>query len=224
MGYGDGIKALRRNRPGRYFYGDVQVTGNLSKSGGSFKIDHPLDPANKYLYHSFVESPDMMNISNGNVTTDELGIATVTLPDWFESLNTDFRYQLTVLGPRFAQAIVSKEIENNHFTISTNASNVKVSWQVTGVRHDAWANAHRIPVEQEKNARERGHYIHPELYGAPEELGIEWARHPQQMQRIRAMRAAHKSGQTTAPASSTVVHNLISESKTEMNPAGGVKP
>jgi hypothetical protein len=45
-----------------FFDGDVDVDGNLSKAGGSFKIDHPLDPANKYLYHSFVESPDMMNV------------------------------------------------------------------------------------------------------------------------------------------------------------------
>ena len=34
----------------------------MSKPGGSFKIDHPVDPACKYLYHSFVESPDMMNV------------------------------------------------------------------------------------------------------------------------------------------------------------------
>src|SRR5262249_61136694 len=44
------------------FFGDVSISGNLSKGGGSFKIDHPLDPENKYLYHSFVESPDMKNI------------------------------------------------------------------------------------------------------------------------------------------------------------------
>src|SRR5262249_46543603 len=72
-----------------YFQGNVQVTGNLSKGGGSFKIDDPLDPANKYLYHSFVESPDMMNIYNGNVTTDSKGDATITLPDYFEALNRD---------------------------------------------------------------------------------------------------------------------------------------
>ena len=83
------------NSPGGYagyFDGQVQVTGNLSKGGGSFKIDHPLDPANQYLYHSFVESPDMMNIYNGNVTLDDKGEAVVTLPGWFEALNRDFRY------------------------------------------------------------------------------------------------------------------------------------
>src|SRR5205085_9417133 len=75
--------------------GSLHVTGNLSKGSGSFQIDDPLDPANKYLYHSFVESPDMMDIYNGNVTTDANGEATVTMPAWFQTLNRDFRYQLT---------------------------------------------------------------------------------------------------------------------------------
>ena len=48
-----------------FFAGIVKITGNHQKSGGSFKIDHPLDPANKYLCHSFVESPDMKNIYDG---------------------------------------------------------------------------------------------------------------------------------------------------------------
>src|SRR5271157_1834221 len=171
-----------------YFSGNVDVTGTLAKGGGSFKIDHPLDPANKYLYHSFVESPDMMNIYNGNVTTDSQGTAVVTLPDWFETLNRDFRYQLTVIG-QFAQAIVAGEIANHQFSIQTDKPNVKVSWQVTGVRQDAWANAHRIPVEVEKNAQERGYYIHPELYGASEQQSIAWARHPAMMKMKQEMRA-----------------------------------
>ncbi len=152
---------------GRYageFKGDVVVFGNLYKSGGSFKIDDPEDPANKYLSHSFVESPDMMNLYNGNVVTDSTGNAAIQLPSWFESLNRDFRYQLTPIG-QFAQAMVATEIANGRFTIKTDKPNVKVSWLVTGVRQDAWANAHRIPVEQTKSAEEQGRYIHPELYG-----------------------------------------------------------
>jgi hypothetical protein len=69
--------------------GNAEVTGTLTKGGGSFKIDHSLDPARKYLYHSFVESPDMMNVYNGNVTLDAAGKATVKLPEWFEVLNRD---------------------------------------------------------------------------------------------------------------------------------------
>jgi trimeric autotransporter adhesin len=155
--------------------------------GGSFKIDHPLDPGNKYLYHSFVESPDMMNIYNGNVTTDAQGDAVVPLPEWFETLNRDFRYQLTVIG-QFAQAIVASEIDDGRFSIKTDKPSVKVSWQVTGIRQDAWANAHRIPVEQEKPEVERGFYLHPELYGASEEKGVLWARDPKAMKQWKEAR------------------------------------
>lgn len=156
-----------------YFFGNVNVTGTLSKGGGSFKIDHPLDPQNKYLYHSFVESPDMMNIYNGNVVTDASGYATVTLPEWFEALNKDFRYQLTVIGD-FAQAIVSQEIQNNQFVIRTDKPNVKVSWQVTGIRHDAFAEKYRIPVEEYKNGDDVGKYLHPDAFGLPETMGIDY--------------------------------------------------
>ncbi|MBV8899851.1 MAG: hypothetical protein JOY92_07040, partial [Verrucomicrobia bacterium] len=78
-----------------YFGGNVSVTGTLTSGVKDFKIDHPMDPANKYLYHTSVESPDMMNIYNGTVTLDQNGEATVRLPDYFEALNRDFRYQLT---------------------------------------------------------------------------------------------------------------------------------
>jgi hypothetical protein len=159
------------------FNGDVDVEGALSKSSGSFKIDHPLDPANKYLYHSFVESPDMLNIYNGNVTTDSGGTAIVSMPAWFEALNMDFRYQLTVIG-QFAQAIVASEISNGSFTIKTSKPSVKVSWMVTGIRQDAWANAHRIQVEVEKTPRDQGHYIHPELFGHAGEPSIVETHHP----------------------------------------------
>jgi hypothetical protein len=169
------------------FNGDVQVTGNLSKGGGAFKIDHPLDPENKYLYHSFVESPDMKNIYDGNVITDASGEAIVVLPDYFEALNHDFGYQLTVIGT-FAQAIIADKIRDNHFRIKTNAPNVEVSWQVTGVRHDAFANKHRIPVEEEKPKVERGYFLHPEAFGQPEEKSINWARDAEGMMQLRQRR------------------------------------
>jgi trimeric autotransporter adhesin len=155
-----------------YFEGNVNVTGTISKGGGSFKIDHPLDPENKYLYHSFVESPDMMNIYNGNVITDVSGYATVSLPDWFDALNKDFRYQLTVIGD-FAQAIIAREVQGNQFVIRTDKPNVKVSWQVTGIRKDAFADKYRIPVEEEKLVEEKGKYIHPEAFGLSRSLGID---------------------------------------------------
>lgn len=162
-----------------YLDGNVAISGNLTKGGGSFKIDDPVDPASKYLSHSFVESPDMMNVYNGNITTDKRGFATVELPNYFEALNCDYRYQLTVIG-QFAQATVAKEITHNRFIIKTNRPDVKVSWQVTGIRHDAYANAHRIPVEENKPRQELGHYLHPELFGAPAEKAIGLTSYPKE--------------------------------------------
>jgi hypothetical protein len=196
-GGGDGLDAYAGSGLAGFFSGSVDVTGSISKGGGSFKIDDPLDPANKYLYHSFVESPDMMNIYNGNVVTDGSGNAIIQLPDWFEALNRDFRYQLTVIG-QFAQAIVTQKVSNHQFGIKTDKPEVEVSWQITGIRKDAWANAHRIPVEEEKDVKERGYYLHPELYGAPAERSVAWARHPETMKRIGELR---KEGDAaTAPA------------------------
>jgi trimeric autotransporter adhesin len=125
-----------------------------------------------------------MNIYNGNVVTDGTGLAVVTLPEWFETLNRDFRYQLTVIG-QFAQAIVASEIAEGRFAIRTDKSGVKVSWQVTGIRQDAWANAHRIPVEEEKAEKEKGHFLHPELYGHAGEPSIAQIHHPEAKQSPR---------------------------------------
>lgn len=113
-----------------------------------------------------MESPDMMNVYSGNVVTDVDGLATVSLPNYFESANKDFRYQLTVIGT-FAQAIILEEIAGNKFKIQTNQPNIKVSWQVSGVRSDKYANAHRVIPELEKD--KKGTYLHPELFGASEE-------------------------------------------------------
>lgn len=146
--------------------GNVNVAGSLSKGGGSFKIDHPLDPENKYLYHSFVESPDMMNVYNGNITTDAHGEATVTLPDYFEALNRDFRYQLTAVGT-FTQLIIKEKLEDNSFVIASSVPNVEVSWQITGIRQDAFANKNRIPNEVDKKGSEIGTYLHPEAFNQP---------------------------------------------------------
>lgn len=153
------------------FNGRVRVVGNLVKGGGSFQIDHPLDPENKYLSHSFVESPDMKNIYDGVVVLDANGEATVQLPDWFEALNRDFRYQLTGIGG-YAALYISQEVANNQFMIAGGAPGLKVSWQVTGIRHDPYAEQNRIKVEEQKPATERGKYLYPAAYGLPMSQGI----------------------------------------------------
>jgi hypothetical protein len=173
-----GAVALYTNTAGTgyaaYLDGTVYVAGALTKAGGGFKIDHPLEPEAKYLYHSFVESPDMMNVYNGNVVLDANGEAAVRLPDWFEALNKDFRYQLTCIGG-FAPVYIAQKVSNNQFTIAGGTSGLEVSWQVTGIRQDAWANTHRLPVEEDKPAAEQGTYLHPEDFGQPLALGVEFA-------------------------------------------------
>jgi hypothetical protein len=192
---GFGIEVFGGSDSAAFFSGDIIVTGAVDAGVKDFKIDHPLDPANKYLYHASVESSEMLNIYTGNVTTDAQGNASVQLPDWLEAVNTDFRYQLTVIG-QFAQAIVSSRISNHQFAIKTDKPNVDVSWQITGVRQDAFAKAHPLVVEQQKNARERGFYLHPELYGASADKAIAWSHHPEAMRKVKAMREHPK---TAAP-------------------------
>ena len=160
------------------FDGNVTVTGNHNVSGTkSFVIDHPLDPANRELYHAAIESNEVLNIYSGNVTTGADGFAVVELPDWFEALNTDFRYQLTCVG-QFAQAIVERRIAGNRFTIRTSTPSVDVSWQVTARRNDAWMRAHPFEPERDKGEVQRGYYWTPEVFGEPERKQMHQATHP----------------------------------------------
>ena len=139
------------SEPEVYFYGDVSITGSLSKGGGGFKIDHPLEPDKKFLSHSFVESPDMKNVYDGNVELDDKGEAWIQMPDYFEALNREFRYQLTPIGGAAPSLHVAEKISDNQFKIAGGPAGVEVSWQVTGVRKDTWAQANRIQVEEAKS-------------------------------------------------------------------------
>ncbi|HEY2394416.1 MAG TPA: hypothetical protein VGH81_00345 [Rudaea sp.] len=172
-GSGIGVAGSTSSGLAGKFIGNVNVTGTLSKGAGSFKIDHPLDPANKYLYHSFVESPDMKNIYDGVAMLDASGSAWVTLPTYFEALNQDFRYQITALGRPAPSLYVADEIAGNRFRIAGGAPGQRVSWQVTGTRHDAFANANRIPIEVEKTDAERGKYLYPAAFGKPAAMAVD---------------------------------------------------
>jgi hypothetical protein len=160
----------------------VNITGNVGISGGlcatsvcaavkNFRIDHPLDPANKYLSHSSVESSEMKNIYDGMASLDENGQATITLPVWFEALNESFRYQLTAVGQAAPDLHIAQEITDRQFRIAGGRPGMKVSWQVTGVRHDAYAQAHGLVVEQPKPLGERGKYLAPDADSSPREFG-----------------------------------------------------
>jgi hypothetical protein len=157
-----------------YFAGNVHVAGTLSKSGGAFKIDHPMEPDSKYLSHSFVESPEMLNIYTGVVALDQDGNASVELPRYFEALNTSFRYQLTAMGAPMRDLHIAAEVSGNVFQIAGGVPGGKVSWEVNGVRQDAAARHNPIIVEEDKSQADRGKYLNPEAYG----YGVEKAIHP----------------------------------------------
>jgi hypothetical protein len=151
------------------------ANGRSSASIKLFRIDHPNDPTGKYLLHYCTESPEPQNVYNDNVITDGNGNATITLPDYFEEINKDPRYALTVInesGTDFIQVMVVREIQNNQFIIRTSKPFIKVSWEVKAVRNDLWVRTNGAPVEVEKQGLERGKYQHPELYGMPKEMGM----------------------------------------------------
>lgn len=166
--------------------GKVEVFGPLIKSGGGFRIDHPLEPAHKYLAHSFVESAEMKNVYDGVAALDGNGECFVELPEWFEALNCDFRYQLTSIGEPAPNLHVAREISNNRFNIAGGKSGMKVSWQVTGIRKDSWAQAHPLIVEEEKPADEQGYYRHPESYNQPPENSTFWKGNSELMLQLAA--------------------------------------
>ena len=152
------------------FFGKVKINGDITGSSLSisgtknFLIDHPLDPENKVLRHAAMESNEVLNQYSGNLTTDANGLAQVTLPAYFETLNKDFRYQLTVIGT-FAQAIIKEEVRSNQFVVQTNQPGIKVSWQITGVRNDKVMQQHPFVAESPKEGNEKGNYLNPDAYG-----------------------------------------------------------
>jgi hypothetical protein len=154
-----------------YFSGPLHAT-SASATVKAFRIDHPLDPENKFLEHSSVESPDMKNVYDGVVTLDPNGQAWIGLPDYFETLNRDFRYQLTAIGGPAPNLHISQKISDNGFRIAGGTPGMEVSWQVTGIRQDPAANYYRVKVESAKPAAERGKYLVPEAYGRSNEHTI----------------------------------------------------
>jgi hypothetical protein len=168
------------------FFGGVDIVGDLTTSGTkSFKIDHPLDPSNKYLYHSSVESPDMKNVYDGVAVLDHKGEAVVVLAAWFEALNKEFRYQLTPIGAAGPNLHIAEEISKQRFKIAGGSSGMKVCWQVTGIRQDAFAKVNPLVVEQDKLANERDYYLHPEAHGYPAQKSIVEARYHKELRQFR---------------------------------------
>jgi hypothetical protein len=138
--------------------GDASVLGTLSKGSGTFMIDHPLDPKNKLLYHSFVESPDVKNVYDGIVTLDKKGEATIVLPHYFIALNKEYRYLATPLHGAMPELHLKAPVTRSFmqgdalpfFVIGGGEPGGVVSWQVTGIRHDPLIEVFPIVPEVEK--------------------------------------------------------------------------
>jgi hypothetical protein len=192
----DGFSALSGNVG---IIGDLVVNGDMDVSGDkNFKIDHPMDPANRYLYHASIESFEVLDLYSGSAVLDANGEAWIELPEWMEVLNRDFRYQLTAIGAPSPGLHVADEIRGNRFRIAGGAHRSKVSWQVTGIRNDPYHQARPFVAERMKPADEQGFYLRPELYGQPAEKGILFGRNrsqtPRRDHRLPGADAAREDG------------------------------
>lgn len=136
------------------FLRNIAVVNSLTKSSGTFVIDHPQKPRTHLLYHSFVESPDVKNIYDGIVTLDSSGEAIIRLPHYFEALNKDFRYQFFPLKEAMPNLYIKEKVEDNQFVIAGGVPGGTVSWQITGIRHDPYIQANPIEVEMMKGPNE----------------------------------------------------------------------
>ena len=152
----------------------VFANGDMGASGVKpFYIDHPTDPANKYLRHYALESNEVLNVYRGNVILNANGEAVVTMPTYFEAINKNFSYNLTAIGSQ-SDVFIKEEITNNQFIIAGGAPNQKISWQVYAERNDLYLqqNPQKREVEVAKDANDRGNYLMPELFNQPDEKGI----------------------------------------------------
>lgn len=161
-----------------YFSGNVHVTGSLSKGGGSFVIDHPLDPENKLLRHNFVESPENLLIYRGKAELNGKGEALVELPDYFKSLTKEDEasIHLTPVGKPF---LTGAEWNSDYSAIIIYGDdNREVFWEVLADRDDPVIHQLGRPVEEEKGGNrtlcERGKLLYPEAYGYPKSKGRDY--------------------------------------------------
>jgi hypothetical protein len=149
------------------------VVGAVSKGSGSFVIDHPLDPKNKLLYFSFLESPDMKNVYDGIATLDENGEAFIELPSYFLALNRDFRYLATGINEPMPDLHLMRGVRREwffgkpSFRIAGGKPGGEISWQVTGIRKDALALEHPVIPEvwkRDSGVVAEGEYLFPEVF------------------------------------------------------------
>ncbi len=150
--------------------GDLNVTGTKN-----CRIDHPFDPTGAYLVHAAVESSEVLNQYSGTAHLDEDGTAVIERESWFSAINTDLRYQLTAIGAAAPNLHISQEAVDNRFEIAGGPPGLKVSWQITARRNDAYMRQHPFEVDVAKTGIEIGTYLCPECHGQPESKSAETA-------------------------------------------------
>jgi hypothetical protein len=153
----------------------VFANGDLAASGvKTFVIDHPLDPANKYLKHFSIESNEVLNMYRGNVVLDASGEAVVQMPQYFNAINnSNISYNLTGIGQQ-ASLYIKEELTGNQFRIAGGQPGMKVSWMLTAERNDPYMqqNPQLRETEVNKPADAAGKYLLPYLYGQPADAAI----------------------------------------------------
>lgn len=192
--HGTGYSAL--NCWAGLFDGDVYVKGIVYKYASFFSIDHPLDPDRRSLNHAAVEAPEYKTFYDGVATLGKDGSALVRLPRWFAALNGDLRHQLTATGAP-APDLHVRGVKKDSFQIAGGLPGMKVCWQVTGVRRDAWARQNPLVVETPKRRAtpSAGPSTVAELTALHRSLG-------KRLAEARETAAAHrKSGSPRRPAS-----------------------
>jgi hypothetical protein len=121
--------------------GNTSISGSLSKTSGSFKIDHPLKPETHHLVHSFVEGPQADNLYRGVIDLHN-GRATIDLDEWFGmtpgtflALNRDIQ---AFVNNADTWDNVRAKVMGSQLVIECQnpESTATVSWLVIGERQD----------------------------------------------------------------------------------------
>lgn len=152
----------------------IYANGDFGAAGTkAFAIDHPLDPANKYLKHYSIESNEVLNVYRGTVPFDANGEVTVTMPDYFDAVNANFSYQLTPIGG-YAPLFIKEKLQDGKFVIAGGTTGLEVSWTVYAERNDPYLQQHPTSkqVEVEKESWNLGKYLQPDLYDQPASMKI----------------------------------------------------
>jgi hypothetical protein len=186
-----------------WFNGDVYVSGDINKAACSFLIDHPLDPENKLLRHTCVESPEYLLVYRGRVRLDNRGEVVVAMPEYFGALADEEQatVTLTAVGKPFLTGY-DWNADGRSFTAYGDPGR-EISWVVYADRDDPVVRQLARPVEEEKGPDnkycDRGKLLHPAAYGYPETMGRDYEEVMQMEQEMAAVRAAQGAARTKAP-------------------------